>query len=127
MPDRAHKALNIVAQSFQLFLDGVSPSEEHAVALAKLLATCFVIRGAQLAVVRRIDSQFVVKLHTDSITWLCKRISAYDTAGNKRARNKSILFFKLLLPLLSSIDSRDSLAMWVTWLHFIDDRRSRSL
>ena len=91
-------------------MDGVVKTEEHAVALAKLLASSFLIRGAQLTVVRKIDGQHVIDLHTSSISWIWKRIAQYDSS-NKKARNRSIVFFKLLLPLLTALDSRDSLAM----------------
>ena len=79
-------------------------------ALAKLLAGAFLIRGAQLTVVRRIESQHVVNLHTASISWIWKRIAQYDS-GNRKARDRCIVFFKLLTPLLTAIDARDSLAM----------------
>lgn len=91
-------------------MEGVVRTEEHAVALSKLLASSFIIRGAQLTVVRRIEGQHVVSLHTSSISWIWKRITQYDS-GNKKARNRSIVFFKLLLPLLTAVNSQDSLAM----------------
>ena len=94
-----------------MVLDGISPSEENSIALSKLLSTAFLIRGAQLAVVKRLDSRFVVTIHTSLITWLFKRIAAYDAAGNKKARTKCISFFKVLTPLVNSIENRDSLKM----------------
>jgi hypothetical protein len=36
-------------------LEGEESSKEPSIALAKLLATCFIIRGAQLSVVGKID------------------------------------------------------------------------
>ena len=98
-------------QSFLMVLDGISFTEEHSVALSKLLSTAFVIRGAQLSVVKRLDSHFVVGIHTSLITWLFKRIAAYDAAGNRKTRSKCIAFFKVLTPLVNSIDNRDSLKM----------------
>ena len=92
-------------------MDGITRNDEQAVAVAKLLSTCFVIRGAQQSIVRRIDSQHILNFHTSSITWICKRISGYEANNNKKARNSSIVFFKLLAPMLSSIAPRDSLAM----------------
>ncbi len=94
-----------------MVLDGISPTEDNTIALSKLLASAFIIRGAQLSVVKRLDSQFVVSIHTNLITWLFKRIAAYDAAGNRKARTKCISFFKVLTPLVNSIDSRDSLKM----------------
>lgn len=92
-------------------------SEENAVALAKVLAGAFLLRGAQLMVVRRIDSQHIVAFHTMAITWLLKRISAYDSANNKKAKNKIIIFFKCLSSLLGSVDARSSLQMSVCSSH----------
>ncbi|KAI0089427.1 hypothetical protein BDY19DRAFT_1070111 [Irpex rosettiformis] len=96
-------------ESFLMVLDGISPTEENSVALSKLLSTAFLIRGAQLSIVKRLDSQFVVSIHTSLISWLFKRIAAYDAAGNKKARTKCITFFKVLTPLVNSIDNRNSL------------------
>jgi cohesin complex subunit SA-1/2 len=92
-------------------MDGISHTEENSIALSKLLSTCFLIRGAQLSVVKRLDSQFVVNIHTSLLSWLFKRIAAYDAAKNKKARTKCISFFKVLQPLVISLDSRDSLKM----------------
>ncbi|KAI0703063.1 hypothetical protein BC835DRAFT_1319789 [Cytidiella melzeri] len=98
-----------VGESFLMTLDGITENEENTVALTKLLSTCFIIRGAQLAVVKRLDSQFVVNVHTSLLSWLFKRIAAYDTAGNKKARTQCISFFRVLQPLLNAVDNRDSL------------------
>ncbi|KAI0827388.1 hypothetical protein BC628DRAFT_1369278 [Trametes gibbosa] len=96
-------------ESFTLFLDVVVHTEEHAIALAKALSACMLVRGAQLSIVRRLDSKHVVDIHTTSLNWVGKRLATYDTAKNKRTRNKCITFFRVLLPLLSTIDNRDSL------------------
>ncbi|KAI9060084.1 hypothetical protein FKP32DRAFT_1578832 [Trametes sanguinea] len=96
-------------ESFSLYLDSVVDSEEHAIALAKALSPCLLIRGAQLSVVRRLDSKYVVDIHTRSLNWVGKRLAGYENAKNKKARNKCIMFFRVLLPLLSSIDNRDAL------------------
>ena len=102
---------SIFLQSFQLYLDGITTSEEHTVALAKSLAACFLIRGAHLAIVRRLDSQFVVDVHINALTWISKRLAAYENAKNKSGISKSLTFFKVLVPLSSTLDSRDSMKM----------------
>ncbi|KAH8097102.1 hypothetical protein BXZ70DRAFT_1009416 [Cristinia sonorae] len=101
--------LQSLQESFLLFLDGVTDSEEHTTALAKSLSACMMIRGAHLAVVRRLDSQFVVNIHTSALTWIGKRLAAYETAKNKKALHKALVFFKVLVPLSASLDSRDSM------------------
>ena len=96
-----------------LYVDGVAHTADHTVALGKLIASCFVIRGAQLAVVRRLDGAFVVQVHTSAINFVCKKIGSYSTAQNKRLRTKCLAFFKALSPLLRAVDARDALKMYV--------------
>ncbi|KAI1786918.1 hypothetical protein LXA43DRAFT_975514 [Ganoderma leucocontextum] len=96
-------------ESFTLYLESVAHTGDHAIALGKALSACLMIRGAQLAVVRRLDPKYVVDIHTMSLDWVGKRLAAYENAKNKKARNKCILFFRVLQPLLSSIDNQDSL------------------
>ncbi|OAX37862.1 hypothetical protein K503DRAFT_742134 [Rhizopogon vinicolor AM-OR11-026] len=96
-------------ESFTLVLDSVVRGEDRAVALAKQLGQSFIIRGAQLSVVKRLDSQYIVQTHTNLLTWIVKRIGTYEAAKNKKARKTAILFFKVLQPLLAAVDSRDAL------------------
>ncbi|KAH9854575.1 hypothetical protein C2E23DRAFT_817055 [Lenzites betulinus] len=96
-------------EAFTLYLDAVVHTEDHAIALAKALAACMIVRGAQLSIVRRLDSKYVVEIHTVSLNWFGKRLATYETGKKKKARNKCISFFRVLVPLLSSIDNRDSL------------------
>ncbi|EPQ51870.1 hypothetical protein GLOTRDRAFT_140817 [Gloeophyllum trabeum ATCC 11539] len=98
-----------IQESFSLLLDGVDHNADHSVALAKLLSSCFVMRGAQLAIVRRLDIQFVIDVHLSCLTWIGKRLAAYENNGNKKGRNMALLFFKVLTPLLSPMDSRNAL------------------
>lgn len=67
------------------------------------------IRGAQLSVVKKLDSQYIVKTHTNLLTWIVKRIGTYEAAKNKKARKTAISFFRVLQPLLAAVDSRDAL------------------
>ncbi|KAI0752734.1 hypothetical protein C8Q80DRAFT_1248983 [Daedaleopsis nitida] len=98
-------------ESFTLYLDSVASTEEHSIALGKALSACLLIRGAQLAVVRRLESKYVVEIQTNSLSWVGKRLGGYESVKNKKARNKCIKFFRVLLPLLSSLDTRDSLTI----------------
>jgi cohesin complex subunit SA-1/2 len=98
-------------QSFTLVLDSIVRGEDHAVALAKQLGQSFMIRGAQLSIVKKLDSQHIVQTHTNLLTWIVKRIGTYEAAKNKKARKTAILFFRVLQPLLAAVDSRDALKM----------------
>jgi cohesin complex subunit SA-1/2 len=100
-------------QAFSLLIDGVVHNESHSVALSKLLSSCFVIRGSQLSVLHRLDSQYVVQIHTKLLSWITKRIALHESNKNKKSRNTAILFFKSLHPLLTTMDSRDALKMYV--------------
>lgn len=86
-------------------------SEDHAIALGKALSACLLIRGVHLSVVRRLESKYVVDIQTMSLSWAGKRLAGYESTKNKKARNKCIKFFRVLLPLLSSINNHDALAM----------------
>lgn len=101
------------SQAFTLVLEGVVRDETNAVALAKLLLSCFVIRGSQLSIVRRLDGQYVVQVHSTLLTWITKRIAVYESNKNKNGLRSSITFFRVLLPLLGVIESRDALKMSV--------------
>jgi cohesin complex subunit SA-1/2 len=101
-----------VSQSFTLVMEGTTHAEEPTVALAKALAPCFVLRGAQLAIVRRLEGTHVVHVHTALLTWLGKRLAAAEAAKNRSARNTAALFFRALTPLLVvALDARDALKM----------------
>ena len=99
------------SQSFSLVLDGVVEDETNAVALSKHLASSFLIRGAQLSVVRRIEGQYVVQIHTTLLSWIGKRLAAYEHNKNKKSRRIAILFFRVLAPMLSMVDNREALKM----------------
>lgn len=82
-------------------------------ALAKMLSGCLWIRGAQLSVVRRLDSQHIINIHTTLLTWIGKRLALYEANKNKKGRNTAVLFFKVLHPLTAPVQSRDALKMCV--------------
>lgn len=101
------------SQSFSLFLDGAVDDDEHTLSLAKLLVGCMVVRGAQLSVVARLDGDSVVEIHTSLLTWIGKRLGAYEKNGNKKGRKNAALFFRSIVPLLLGVPSRDALRMCV--------------
>ncbi|KAG6835657.1 hypothetical protein H0H93_016057 [Arthromyces matolae] len=101
--------IQAIKESYTLVLDGVVRDETNCVQLAKLLATCFVVRGSQLSIIRRLDSQFVVQIHNELLTWIVQRLTVYENNKNKKLTKVAILFFKALAPLLGVIQSRDAL------------------
>ncbi|KAG7442823.1 uncharacterized protein BT62DRAFT_935557 [Guyanagaster necrorhizus] len=96
-------------EAFTLILDSVVRDETNAVQLAKQLASCFVIRGIQLSIIRRLDSEYIVQIHTNLISWLGKRLSTYQSNNNKKSLKRTILCFRVLTQMLSVIQSREAL------------------
>ncbi|KAH9035024.1 hypothetical protein EDB85DRAFT_1945370 [Lactarius pseudohatsudake] len=97
--------------SFTLLLEDVEHDEAHSISLAKSLVPCLMMRGAQLAVVRKLEGQHVVSIHSQLLAWIAKRLGAYESNSNKRSRDLSVLFFKVLQPLLAPVDNRDALTI----------------
>ncbi|TFK31727.1 hypothetical protein BDQ12DRAFT_93119 [Crucibulum laeve] len=96
-------------EAYTLVLDGVVRDESNSLQLAKVLANCFVIRGSQLSVVRRLESQYIVQIHTTLLTWIGKRLATYQSNKNKKSLKSAVMFFRALVPLVSMIESRDAL------------------
>ena len=99
------------SQSFTLLLEDIAPDEAHSISLAKSLVPCLMMRGAQLAVVRKLEGQHVVSIHSRLLSWIAKRLGSYENNKKKRLRDLSILFFKALQPLLAPVEGRDALTM----------------
>jgi cohesin complex subunit SA-1/2 len=73
------------------------------------------MRGAQLAVVRKLEGQHVITIHTQLLGWIAKRLGVYENNKNQNKKETAILFFKVLQPLLVPLDNRDALAMYVRY------------
>jgi cohesin complex subunit SA-1/2 len=96
-----------------LLLEDIVPDETHAVSLAKSLVPCLMMRGAHLAIVRKLEGQHIIAVHTHLLSWIGKRLGAYESNKNQRKKEIAILFFKVLQPLLAPLDNRDALAMYI--------------
>ena len=96
-------------QSYTLVLDGLVRDDSNSVLLAKLLSTCFIVRGSQLSILRRLDNQYIVQIHTNLLSWIGKRITTYENNKNKKSLRVAIGFFRVLMPLLGAVQSRDAL------------------
>ena len=107
-----------LSQAYTLVLDGVVSDDGNAIQLSKLLSTCFIVRGSQLSVLRRLPSQYIIQIQMNLLSWIAKRIAVYENNKNKKSLKQAIGFFKVLVPLLGAIQSRDALKMWDTQ-HFL--------
>lgn len=96
-----------------MVLDGIVSDETNVVQLAKHLAPTFILRGAHLAVLKKLDTQYIVQIQTTALSWIAKRIAGYEANSNKKSLRIAITFFKALIPLLAVIQSRDAMKMWV--------------
>ncbi|RXW15379.1 hypothetical protein EST38_g10469 [Candolleomyces aberdarensis] len=102
-------ATKSLQEAFTLVLEGAVSDETESLQLAKLLSQCFVLRGSQLSVLRRLDAQYIVQIHINLLNWVAKRLKAYESNKNKRLKKASILFFRLLVPLVNGIDDEHAL------------------
>lgn len=103
-------------QAFTMVIDKVARDEENAAQLAKQLSTCFLLRGTQLAIVRRLDVRFVVQVHTMVLSWLTKRLSTYNSNNNQGALARTLTCFRALAQMLSAVQTREALAVYVLFL-----------
>ncbi|KAF8607344.1 hypothetical protein BDV93DRAFT_488383 [Ceratobasidium sp. AG-I] len=101
--------ISALQESFSLYIDNVTKSDANTVSLAKALSAVLVIRGAQLSILRRLDTTQVAIVHTSCVSWIVKKIAGYETMGNKNARNRAVAFFKSLVPLLGTVESTDAI------------------
>ncbi|KAJ7216553.1 hypothetical protein GGX14DRAFT_441986 [Mycena pura] len=96
-------------EAFTLVLDGIVPDETNIVQLAKQLAPTFILRGAHLTVLKRLEAQYVVQIQTILLSWIAKRIAAYEANSNKKSLRVAITFYRALIPLLPGVQSRDAM------------------
>ncbi|KDR77313.1 hypothetical protein GALMADRAFT_267467 [Galerina marginata CBS 339.88] len=96
-------------EAYTLVLDGVVHDESNAVQLAKIVSSCFIVRGSQLVILRRLPTQYILQIQTNLLSWIGKRIAAYENNKNKKSLKSAITFFKVLVPLLGALQSRDAL------------------
>lgn len=92
-------------------LDGAVKNADNARQLAKSLSTHFVIRGTQLAVVKRLDSGHIVRIQTTLLSWLGKRLAESKISGNQRNIRKILPFFKVFAAMVSQLQQGDALQM----------------
>ncbi|KAF9011840.1 hypothetical protein BDQ17DRAFT_1396897 [Cyathus striatus] len=98
-----------LSEAYTLVLEGVVDDESNSVQLAKTLSGCFVVRGSQLSILRRLESRYIVQVHSNLLTWIGKRLASYQSNNNKKGLKLGALFFRALTPLVSIVGSRDAL------------------
>lgn len=76
--------------------------------LSKLLSSCLVVRGAQLAITHTINATAVVAMHERALAWVTEHVK--DAAAESESAHALVLL-KALANLLVSVDARDALAI----------------
>ena len=100
-------------QSFELYLNDSVDTEEHAIALAKLLASHFSIRGAHLVVQARLSSQHVSHILTGLSNWLVQKLRDTEGKRDKEMTKKVSTLFKALVQLVLGLEPTDALKLCV--------------
>ena len=100
-------------QSFELYLNDSVDTEEHAIALAKLLASHFSIRGAHLTVQARLPSRDVSHVLTGLSNWLVQKLKATEGKGDKEMTKKVSALFRALVQLVLGLEPNDALKLYV--------------
>ncbi|KAL8292902.1 hypothetical protein RQP46_000596 [Phenoliferia psychrophenolica] len=93
----------------EIFLDAIDPSEDRLVAVSRVLSGAVVVRGAQLALVKRLRTSDHVQLHTDALAYIIKRYAVLRDAKKKDASTRVLGFFKALGNLLIGLDGQGAL------------------
>ncbi|KAF5393411.1 hypothetical protein D9757_000756 [Collybiopsis confluens] len=122
--DNGQLVVRVTAQTmkeaFNVFKKTKSNDESSLVAVAKLLSSCFVIRGSQLTILRRLESRDIVEIHTTLITWITKQIGSHLKSTNQDRRT-ALIFFRALVPLVVNVQGRDALKIKAhldqSWVH----------
>jgi cohesin complex subunit SA-1/2 len=102
----------LFVQAFNLVLDGIVHGEDNCIQLAKALSGCLVIRGSQLSIVKRLEGQYLIQIHTTLVSYLIQRLTAYEKNKNKKSFKTAMSFFRALVPLLLAVQSRNALEMY---------------
>lgn len=63
--------------------------------------------------VRRLESKFIINLHTTLLSWIVGKVAGHHAVGDTRMRTKSLVLFRSLSPLLTHVEARDALQMQV--------------
>lgn len=104
--------LNIFfSQSQTHILDRLVSSSDALLSLSKALTPALLVRGAQLSVIRSLPAHCIISIHTALISWIAKKISAYNSTKKKRGVVDSVGFFKALQNLLVGLGKEDAMVM----------------
>lgn len=115
-----HVAGSALQQSFNIFLDSEEDEPIAPLALARVIATAFVIHGSQFAVLRQLHPSDVCDFHLEALDFVSRKLSTtVKQEGNARNKEQKsrltkkkwavLTFFKMLIPLLGPVTGKDAL------------------
>jgi cohesin complex subunit SA-1/2 len=105
----------MLPKAYQLLFDRDVKTDSHAIALSKILVNAFVVRGAQLSIINRLDGEHFVSLHTRLVGWAAKKVAAYEANKKKSLRNKALHVFRALSNLLLGVQPAEASRMCVSF------------
>lgn len=104
-PDRACKViLDSLWEAHSLSCQ--DNDESTLINLAKMLSSSLVVRGAQLAVLKRIDGQAVVDMHRRGVKMAFERL---QRQSSPELQQQTLNFFKAISQLLISVEPREAI------------------
>ncbi|KAM0792165.1 hypothetical protein ACM66B_004862 [Microbotryomycetes sp. NB124-2] len=97
----------------ELYIDSLdeSASDDKLVALGRALVPATVVRGAQLAIVRKMSTDELVSLHTQTIDFIVPKIATYGEDRRTTQRNRSLALFKALTHLVLGVQGKAALTI----------------
>lgn len=109
-------------QSFGYFLDAEEEDPAATIALAKLLASVFVVHGTHFSVLKQVNANDIKTLHADCIAWVCQKIGTFarqEKANTQRdakqrlqkKRLQCLTFFRVLSLMLGPISGRNAIEL----------------
>lgn len=115
-----HVAGSALQQSFNIFLDSEEDEPTAPLALARVIATAFVIHGSQFAILRQLHPSDVCDFHLEALDFVSRKFSTtVKQEGNARNKEQKsrltrkkwavLTFFKVLVPLLGPVTGKDAL------------------
>lgn len=90
-----------------------SQDEDTLQAIARLMQSVITARGARLAIVKKVSSEHIMKIHSDLIDYTLSKYLTLRDQNKTAERNMAITLFKALSTLTLGVDAQDALRMYV--------------
>lgn len=109
-PGRACKVImDSLWEAHSLYcLDETTSDESTLINLAKMLSSSLVVRGAQLAVLKKVDGQAVVEMHRRGTRLAFEKL---QRQSSQESQQQILVFFKAISQLLISIEPREAISI----------------